>query len=80
MGKKFSLNLQRPKCVKCGHLLQTSKRQSSLNKGKITAYCFNRKAHDDNAVIKFYIESMISKAEPEAQVIMKIKQAKAEYA
>ena len=77
MGKKFSLQLNKPKCVKCGGRLQVAKRQSNLNSGNIVAYCFKRAKHDDNAVLKFEIKSLISK-EPDANVIMEVNQVQSD--
>jgi len=77
MGKKFSVVLQKPKCLKCGRRLQVDKSETNYNTGKITAYCFNRNAHD-GMVLKFKIESMLSKT-PTADLIISIKQDRSEY-
>ena len=77
MGKKFSVVLQKPKCLKCGRRLQVDRSETNYNAGKITAYCYNRNAHD-GMVLKFKIESMISNT-PTADIILTIKQEKSEY-
>ena len=77
MGKKFSVVLQKPKCLKCGRRLQVDKSETKYNLGKITAYCFNRSAHDGLA-LKFKIESKLSNT-PTADMILTVKQEKSEY-
>ncbi len=77
MGKKFSIVLQKPKCLKCGRRLQVDKSETSYNAGKITAYCFNRQYHD-GLVLKYKIESLISNS-PTADLILNVKQQKSEY-
>jgi len=78
MGTKFSLQLKKPKCVKCGAKLQVAKRQTNYNSGKIIGYCYKREKHDDNAVLKFEITSLISK-QPDADVIMNVKQVQSDF-
>ena len=56
MGKKFSIILQKPKCLKCGRRLQIDRSETNYNTGKITARCFNRDSHD-GLVLKFVIDS-----------------------
>ncbi len=56
MGKKFSIILQKPKCLKCGRRLQVDRSETNYNNGTITARCFNRDAHD-GLILKFVIES-----------------------
>ena len=56
MGKKFSIVLQKPKCLKCGRRLQIDRSETNYNNGRITARCFNRSLHD-GLVLKFVIES-----------------------
>ena len=58
MGKKFSIVLQKPKCLKCGRRLQVDRSETNYNDGKITARCFNRSSHD-GMVLKFVIRSEI---------------------
>ena len=77
MGKKFSIILQKPKCIKCGCRLQVDRSETNYNAGKITAYCFNRKNHD-GAVLKFKISSMMSNT-PTADYVLKVEQEKSEY-
>ena len=77
MGKKFSIVLQKPKCLKCGKRLQVDRSETDYNSGKITAYCYNRNSHD-GLVLKFKIDSMISNS-PTADLILKVKQIKSEY-
>lgn len=77
MGKKFSVVLQKPKCLKCGRRLQVDRSETNYNAGKITAYCYNRSAHD-GMVLKFRIQSMISNS-PTSDIILEIKQQKSEY-
>jgi len=77
MGKKFSVVLQKPKCLKCGRRLQVDRSETNYNAGKIIAYCFNRKNHD-GMVLKFKIESLISNT-PTADILFKIKQEKSEF-
>jgi len=36
MGKKFSVVLQKPKCLKCGRRLQIDRSETNYNAGKIT--------------------------------------------
>jgi len=77
MGRKFSIILQKPKCIKCGRRLQVDRSETNYNEGKITAYCFNRQFHD-GLVLKFKIESMISNT-PTADIILKIKQVPSDF-
>jgi len=77
MGKKFSVILQKPKCLKCGRRLQVDKSETNYNAGKITGYCFNRKGHDGR-VLKFKIESMISNT-PTADLVLNVKQEESGY-
>ena len=77
MGKKFSVVLQKPKCLRCGRRLQIDRSETNYNTGKITAYCFNRNAHN-GMVLKFKIESMISNS-PTADIILTIKQDKSSF-
>ena len=56
MGKKFSIVLQKPKCLKCGRRLQVDRSETNYNAGKITGRCFNREYHD-GLVLKFVIVS-----------------------
>lgn len=77
MGKKFSIILQKPKCVKCGCRLQVDRSETNYNAGKITAYCFKRKNHDGK-VLKFKISSIMSNT-PIANYILKVDQEKSEY-
>ena len=77
MGKKFSVILQKPKCLKCGRRLQVDRSETNYNAGKITAYRFNRQYHD-GLVLKFKIESMISNS-PTADMLLNIKQQDSEY-
>ena len=56
MGKKFSVVLQKVKCLKCGRRLQVDRSETNYNDGKITARCFNREAHD-GLILKFVIDS-----------------------
>ncbi len=77
MGKKFSVVLQKPKCLKCGRRLQVDRSETNYNAGKITAYCYNRNSHD-GMVLKFKIVSMISNT-PTADIILNAKQQKSEY-
>lgn len=77
MGKKFSIVLQKPKCLKCGRRLQVDRSETNYNGGKITAYCFNRQYHD-GLVLKYKIESLISNT-PTADVILNVKQVKSDY-
>lgn len=76
LGKKFSVVLQKPKCLKCGRRLQVDKSETNYNSGKITAYCYNRSAHDGLA-LKFKIKSMLSNT-PTADMILTVKQEKSE--
>jgi hypothetical protein len=78
MGRKFSLQLSKPKCTKCGAKLQVARRQTDYNSGKIVGYCYKRNKHDDNAVLKFEIQSLISK-QPDADVIMTVKQIQSDF-
>jgi len=75
--KKFSIVLQKPKCLKCGRRLQVDRSETNYNAGKITAYCFNRKYHD-GLVLKFKIESILSNS-PTADLILNVKQTNSEY-
>ncbi len=77
MGKKFSVVLQKPKCLKCGRRLQVDKSETNYNAGKITGYCFNRKDHAGR-VLKFKIESFISNT-PTADLVLKVKQEESGY-
>lgn len=77
MGKKFSIVLQKPKCIKCGRRLQVDRSETNYNAGQITGYCFNRKSHN-GMVLKFKISSMVSNT-PTADIILSIKQVKSEY-
>ena len=77
MGKKFSIILQKPKCIKCGCRLQVDRSETNYNAGKIVAYCFKREKHAGK-VLKFKIDSMISNT-PTANIIFKIKQEPSEY-
>ncbi len=77
MGKKFSVVLQKPKCLKCGRRLQVDRSETNYNAGKITAYCYNRNAHD-GMILKFKINSMISNS-PTADIILNINQTKSEF-
>jgi len=77
MGKKFSIILQKPKCLKCGRRLQVDRSETNYNEGKITAYCFNREGHDGR-VLKFKIQSRISNS-PTADMMLTVKQEKSEY-
>ena len=77
MGKRFSVILQKPKCLKCGRRLQVDRSDTNYNAGKITAYCYNRNAHD-GMVLKFKIESMISNS-PTADTIIIVKQQESKY-
>lgn len=77
MGKKFSIILQKPKCIKCGCRLQVDKSETNYNAGKITGYCFKRQNHD-GSVLKFKIFSMMSNT-PTADYVLKIDQEKSEY-
>lgn len=62
MGKKFSVVLQKPKCLKCGRRLQVDRSETNYNSGRITARCFNRTAHD-GMVLKFVIKSELKPSE-----------------
>ena len=77
MGKKFSIILQKPKCVKCGCRLQVDRSETNYNLGKITAYCFKRKNHD-GFVLKFKISSMMSNI-PTTDYVLKVDQEKSEF-
>jgi len=77
MGKKFSIILQKPKCIKCGCRLQVDRSETNYNVGKITAYCFKREKHAGK-VLKFKIESLFSDT-PTADFIFKIKQERTSY-
>jgi len=77
MGKKFSIILQKPKCVKCGCRLQVDRSETNYNAGKIVAYCFKREKHAGK-VLKFKIESLFSDT-PTADFIFKIKQENSEF-
>lgn len=77
MGKKFSVILQKPKCLKCGRRLQVDRSETNYNAGKITAYCYNRSAHD-GLVLKFKINSMISNS-PTADMILTVKQEESKF-
>ena len=62
MGKKFSIILQKPKCLKCGRRLQVDRSETNYNQGKIIARCFNRQYHD-GLVLKFVVESEIKSSQ-----------------
>jgi len=74
MGKKFSIILQKPKCLKCGRRLQVDRSETNYNDGKITARCFNRQ-HHNGLVLKFVIESELKLTQHYVEdVELKIKQ------
>ncbi|AFS83143.1 hypothetical protein [Candidatus Nitrosopumilus sediminis] len=77
MGKKFSIILQKPKCIKCGCRLQVDRSETNYNDGKITAYCFKREKHAGK-VLKFKIESLFSDT-PTADNVLQIIQDKSDY-
>lgn len=54
---KFSIILQKPKCVKYGRRLQVDIFETNYNDDKITAYCFKREKHAVK-VLKFKIEPL----------------------
>jgi len=74
MGKKFSVILQKPKCIKCGRRLQVDRSETNYNNGRITARCFNRQRHN-GLVLKFVIESELKLTQHHVEdVELKIKQ------
>ncbi len=77
MGKKYSIILQKPKCVKCGCRLQVDRSETNYNAGKIVGYCFKREKHDGK-VLKFRIESLFTDT-PTSDNLLKVKHENSEY-